>query len=76
MDSAVEGLGVGEGPMGEMMILQIAPHRLDVVELGRVLRVRQWPRAASASVAALLTWMGPLSRTMTTGFIGRPGRGP
>jgi len=27
-------------------------------------------------MAALLTWIGPLSSTTTTGLIGRPGRGP
>ena len=34
----VEGVGVSEGLMGEMVRLEIAPDNLDVVELGRVFR--------------------------------------
>jgi hypothetical protein len=44
--------------------------------LGSHSTVSQWARAAKAAMAALLTWIGPLSSTMTTGLIGSPGRGP
>ena len=36
MDGAVEGVGVSEGLVGEMMRLEIVPDDLDVVEFGRV----------------------------------------
>ena len=36
MDGAVEGVGVSEGLMGEMVRLEIVPDNLDVVELGCV----------------------------------------
>jgi hypothetical protein len=38
MDGAVEGVGVSEGLMGQMVRLEIVPDHLDVVELGCVLR--------------------------------------
>ena len=38
MDGLVERVGVGEGLVGEVMGLKIAPDRLDVVEFGRVFR--------------------------------------
>src|SRR5271166_3156217 len=38
MDGAVEGVGVSEGLVGQMVRLEIAPDDLDVVELGRVFR--------------------------------------
>src|SRR5277367_6309737 len=38
MDGVVERGGVGEGLVGEMMRLEVAPHRFDVVEFGRVFR--------------------------------------
>ena len=80
MDGAIEVLGVGEGLVGQMMRFEVVPDNLDVVEFGRVLgshsTVSQWARAARAAVVALLTWIGPLSSTMTTGFIRMPGLGP
>src|SRR5271169_3201529 len=38
MDGLVERVGVGEGLVGEVMGLKIAPDRLDVVEFGGVFR--------------------------------------
>ena len=38
MDGAVEGVGVSEGLVGEMMGLEIVPDNLDVVEFGGVFR--------------------------------------
>ena len=38
MDGVVERGVVGEGLVGEMMRLEVAPHRFDVVEFGRVFR--------------------------------------
>ena len=37
MDGSVESVGVGEGLVGEVMGLEVAPDRLDVIEFGRVL---------------------------------------
>ena len=36
MDGAIEGVGVSEGLMGQMVRLEIVPDNLDVVELGCV----------------------------------------
>jgi hypothetical protein len=38
VDGAVEVLGAGEGLLGQMMLLQIAPEGLDVVQLRGVFR--------------------------------------
>ena len=38
VDGVVERDGVGEGLVGEVMGLEVAPDRLDVVEFGRVFR--------------------------------------
>ena len=38
MDGLVEGGGVGEGLVGEVMGFEVAPDRLDIVEFGRVFR--------------------------------------
>ena len=38
VDGDVEGVGVAEGAVGEVVALQVAPGPLDVVQLGRVLR--------------------------------------
>ena len=76
----VEVCGIGEGLMGEVMRLEIAPDGFDVVEFGSVLgyhsTVSQCARAARAASDSLLTWIGPLSSTSTTGFAGLPGLGP
>ena len=80
MDGALEGVGVSEGVMGEMVRLEIVPDNLDVVELGCVFgshsTVSRCLRASMALRVSLLTWIGPLSSTSTTGFIARPGWGP
>lgn len=36
MDYVVECVGVSKGLMGEMMSLEVAPNRLDVVQFGRI----------------------------------------
>ena len=63
VDFAVEGFGVGECLMGQVMRLEIAPDDLDVVELRRVFgqhsTVSQCLRALSAARVILLTWIGP-----------------
>ena len=38
MNGLFERLSVGEGLVGEVMALEVAPDRLDVVEFGRVFR--------------------------------------
>ena len=72
--------GVGEGLVGEVMGLEVAPDRLDVIEFGRVFgshsTVSQCARAASAASERLLGWIGPLSSTSTTGLACRPVCGP
>src|SRR4051794_11326000 len=35
-DGAFEGVGIGEGTVGEIMLLEVAPASLDVVQLGGV----------------------------------------
>ena len=37
-DGAFESVGIGEGTIGEIMLLEVAPASLDVVQLGGVLR--------------------------------------
>ncbi len=80
MDGLVERCDVGECFMGEMMRFEVMPDDFDIVEFGGVLgshsTVSQWARAASAVSESLLTWIGPLSSTRTTGLAGRPGAGP
>ena len=80
VDFAVAGFGIGKCLMGQIMRLEIAPDNLDVIEFRRVLgshsTVSQCLRASSAARAILLTWIGPLSSTSTTGFVTRPGLGP
>src|SRR5215207_3568710 len=38
VDACFEVFGIDEGPVGEVMTLQIAPGEFDVVEFGRVFR--------------------------------------
>src|SRR4051794_8898177 len=38
MDDAAESFGIGEGMVGEIMLLEVAPTPLDVVQLGGVFR--------------------------------------
>jgi hypothetical protein len=37
-DSAGESVGIGEGAIGELMLLEVAPASLDVIQLGCVFR--------------------------------------
>ena len=37
-DGAGESVGIGEGSVGELMLLEVAPASLDVVQLGGVFR--------------------------------------
>ena len=80
MDSGVESVGIGECLMGEMMGFEIAPNRLDIIEFGRVFRqpLDREPMGAGRKrgSVALLTWIGPLSSTMTTGLMHSLGFGP
>jgi hypothetical protein len=81
VDGAVEAVEVGEGLMREVARFQVAPDDLSMsfnsgAYLGNHSTVSQWARSASAARLALLTWMGPLSRTRTTGLVGAPGLGP
>jgi len=80
MDGLVERGGVGEGLVGEMMSLKVAPDELDIVEFGRVFRQPfdgepvcaggQGVKRAFAGVDRTL------SSTRTTGLACRPCCGP
>jgi hypothetical protein len=37
-DGALESIGIGEGTVGELVLLEVAPASLDVVQLGGVFR--------------------------------------
>src|SRR5918998_5919191 len=37
-DGALERVGIGEGTIGEIMLLEVAPASLDVIQLGGVFR--------------------------------------
>ena len=63
------------------MGFEIVPDHFDVVEFGRVLGQPfdgepVGTGREGSGCRTLLTWIGPLSSTMTTGFVGRPGLGP
>ena len=80
MDGGIEVIGAGESLMRQMVRLEIAPDQFDVIEFGAYFgnhsTVSQCLRASSAARLALLTWIGPLSSTSTTGFMTCPGLGP
>ena len=80
MYGAVECGGVGEGLMGEVMRLEVAPDHFDVIEFGGVFGqpldcepVRAGGQGRARDIAAV---DGPLSSTSTTGLAGLPGIGP
>jgi hypothetical protein len=72
-DGAGESVGIGESVVGELMLLEVAPASLDVVQLGDVIGqpFEGEPGAlgerARGQVVSLLVWIGPLSRTATRG---------
>ena len=80
MDGSIEVGGVGEGVVGEIVRFEIVPDNLDVVEFGRVfwqpLDGEPMLAPSRAARASLLTWIGPVSSTSTTGFMAHPARGP
>ena len=73
-DGASESVGIGEGTISEIMLLEVAPASLDSCPrsfssgayFGSHSRVSQG-RAASAFAVSLLVWIGPLSSTATRG---------
>ena len=77
-DGAGESVGIGEGAIGELMLLEVTPASFDSLPgldpgsfglgaySGNHSRVSQG-RSASAFVVSLLVWIGPLSRTATRG---------
>jgi hypothetical protein len=76
-DGAIESLGVDESLVSQMMGFEIIPDNFDVVEFGRIfgqpLHGEPMGTGGERRGCRLLTWIGPLSSTMTTGFIGTPG---
>ena len=60
VDACFEVFGIFEGPVGEVMSLQIAPGEFDVVQLGSVFRqpLDREPGTRSASAARLAGWCG------------------
>ncbi len=80
VDGPLELGGIGEGPTGEMMRLEVSPDIFDVIEFGSIFGEPRdgepMARAASTARDSLLVWIGPLSSTRTTGLAGCPGLGP
>jgi hypothetical protein len=70
-DGAFESVGIGEGTIGELVLLEVAPASLDIIQLGGVFRqpFEGEPGALGARVVSLLQWIGPLSRTATRGRV-------
>jgi hypothetical protein len=69
-DGAGESVGIGEGSVGELMLLEVAPASFDVVQFGGVFRqpFEAEPGALGEGLGCqLLVWIGPLSRTATRG---------
>jgi hypothetical protein len=64
----------GECSVRKVTRFQVASNDFDVFEFGAYLRdqsiVSQWARSANAARLALLTSIGPWSRTRTTGLCG------
>ncbi len=79
MDSSVERVGVGEGLVGEVMRLEIAPDGFDVVRFRRILGqpLDGQPVSAGGQCGSrgFAGGIGPLSSTSTTGLVGCPGFG-
>ena len=80
VDFAIKRFGIDEGLMGQMVRLEIAPDNLDVIEFrcvfGQPLDSEPVLARIERRRAILLTWIGPLSSTSTTGIVRRPGLGP
>ena len=81
MDGAIEIVRSRERLMSEVMPLQVAPDRFDVVELWGAFRQPLDPEPLGAlgergQWLALLVWIGPLSRTSTIGGIATLSLGP
>ena len=69
-DGVGESVGIGEGAIGELMLLEVAPASFDVVQFGGVFRqpFEGEPGALGERLCvSLLRWIGPLSRTATSG---------
>ena len=79
MDHSIQVIAPREGSVGEIVLLEVAPAAFNVVEFGGLfccaaLRVGSHStvshgRSARALVVALLVWIGPLSRTKTSGRV-------
>jgi hypothetical protein len=71
-DGAFESVGIGEGAVGELMLLEVAPASFDSFSSGAYFGSHSTVsqvRSASAFVVSLLVWIGPLSRTATSGRV-------
>jgi hypothetical protein len=60
-DGAFESVGIGQGAVGELMLLEVAPASFDVVQLGRVFR-QPLEGKPSALMACFFAWPGALIR--------------
>ena len=75
LDGVLKLIEASEGQMCEEVRLEVVPRPLDVVEFrGASHSTVSHGRATKAAREALLVWIGPLSRTNTTGLLRRPGR--
>jgi hypothetical protein len=80
VDGPVEGGGVGEGLVGQMMRLEIVPDNLDVIELGCILGQPLDPEPVLARIECGERELADVDRAVvlngTTGLVARPGLGP
>ena len=80
VDGTIKVVRAGEGLVSEVMPLQVAPDPFNVVQLGSVFRqpLDREPVGALGErrTGPLLVWIGPLSRTSTTGLSLTPRLGP
>ena len=70
-DGAGESVGIGEGAIGELILLEVAPASLDVIQLGCVFRqpFEGQPGARGERLCCQLAGViGPLSRTAISGL--------
>ena len=72
VDRAFESIGIGDGSIGQIMLLEVAPASFDIVQFGGVFRqpFEGEPSAlGERRVVSLPRWIGPLSSTATRGRV-------
>jgi hypothetical protein len=72
VDRAFESIGIGDGAIGQIMLLEVAPASFDVVQFGGVFRqpFEGEPFALGEGAGSQFTAVdGPLSSTATRGRV-------